>query len=1586
MREVEIPNWLKGLPLAPEFRPTDTEFADPIAYISKIEKEASAFGICKVIPPLPKPSKKYVVTNLNKSLSKSPELGSDVNLSNVRSSSKKDDEDKGNDGVVQAVFTTRHQELGQAAKRTKGSGHPQPSAVHKQVWQSGEIYTLEQFESKSKSFARSQLGMVKELSPFVIEALFWRASTDKPIYVEYANDVPGSGFGEPEGLFRYFKRRRRRRTFDRYSRGSSDGNKHQVDIMSNSGENKDESPKTGPNSSVEMSKASTSSLTMSSDQKSRCSRQKTSNASNEMEGTAGWKLTNSPWNLQVIARAPGSLTRFMPDDIPGVTSPMVYIGMLFSWFAWHVEDHELHSMNFLHTGSPKAWYAVPGDYAFAFEEVIRTQAYGGTIDRLAALTLLGEKTTLLSPEVVVASGIPCCRLIQNPGEYVVTFPRAYHVGFSHGFNCGEAANFGTPRWLSVAKDAAVRRAAMNYLPMLSHQQLLYLLTMSFVSRVPRSLLPGVRSSRLRDRQKEERELLVKKAFIEDILNENNLLTCLLGKNSSYHVVLWDLESLPSPSKDSELSGSIPTADTTPKENVFSENDSNQDLFSQMSLYMETVNDLYVNDDDDDLSSDFQIDSGTLACVACGVLGFPFMSVVQPSEMASMDLLPADHHMVQDVGVSEPVESLSPSDPNSMVEGSASDGLSDQDSLKCKVSPAFQKNMPTVEAPKSGKEFKLTKDGERSSIDAKSSSLDATAKTKPNESNLLDHPNVESSQSMLCFADDVHLASVISPPSKDLPVSLKATFTKGWSISRGFIKPRIFCLEHAIQIEELLHSRGGANVLVICHSDFQKIKAHAAAITEEIGSPFNYNEIPLDNASQEDLNLINLAIDDEEQDGCGEDWTSKLNINLRHCVKIRKNSPSMQVQHALTLSGLSSDTSPSSDALYLKWRSRKSRSKRNLNHPVYIKPSDSVQMEKDEVLGANSDGNMVRKVDKIIQYYRRSFKSKRDDFAQARQASGDPMKHPLEEVLAVDCGDSNKKSRSTSENISNNENTGNSSPGLDVLASIGKSVLQHESQLLGTTWDEYSVPSQKADLIDTATPVVENVESQIQTHTSKEMIMEGKDVDSTWDGAEMQPKLRVTERGNEKNERWNAESFAGSLAAVHSIEICEMQRENQIMEKISMTNEGYDLVTMDCSEGQCHIQSDMDILVEASGPAKSVVSCADEPVMGSCDAHVEKTVEKFCMNSDTYDCVTQDDKVQREIRTTNGSNEKELVSGNVKLRNQSTTVTMAESLEVPREVNAAKEMHTGDENCSLPDKRWPEQTNSMKICMKNEVFACVTSDDNVQQEIESTNESDVRELISSNVTLINKPTSVLTRESSEVRIDTHATEEMQSGGENCSLLNDGELENDESDTVQPRSSGKKVSKRKRKMELQTDQFDFSGFIRSPCEGLRPRAGKDDTRNGYDSNKMVEEKLARKKVRKCSDDSVSCKGKKENIKGNTMGSYKCDLEDCSMSFRTKADLRLHKHNRCPYKGCGKKFSSHNSAMLHQRLHEKDRPLKCPWKGCTMSFKWAWARTEHLRVHTGERPYQCKVEGCGLTFRFISDFSRHRRKTGHYVKLPT
>lgn len=171
----------------------------------------------------------------------------------------------------------------------------------------------------------------------------------------------------------------------------------------------------------------------------------------------------------------------------------------------------------------------------------------------------------------------------------------------------------------------------------------------FDARVPRSLLPGVRSSRLRDRQKEERELLVKKAFIEDILKENIKLSNILGKVSTCRAVLWNADLLPFPSRDSQLPSVVATDSTSPRENashIHSENNNNiqNDLVQEMNLYIETLNDLSL--DGDDLSCDFQVDSGTLACVACGILGFPFMSVVQPSEEASLKLQPMDHRLVQ----------------------------------------------------------------------------------------------------------------------------------------------------------------------------------------------------------------------------------------------------------------------------------------------------------------------------------------------------------------------------------------------------------------------------------------------------------------------------------------------------------------------------------------------------------------------------------------------------------------------------------------------------------------------------------------------------------------------------------------------------------------------------------------------------------------------------------------------------------------------------------------------------------------------------------------------------------------------------
>ncbi|KAI4964740.1 hypothetical protein ZWY2020_059733 [Hordeum vulgare] len=69
-------------------------------------------------------------------------------------------------------------------------------------------------------------------------------------------------------------------------------------------------------------------------------------------------------------------------EVAGVTTPMLYLGMLFSWFAWHVEDHDLHSLNYMHLGAAKTWYGVPRDAALAFEDVVRLHGYGREVNAL----------------------------------------------------------------------------------------------------------------------------------------------------------------------------------------------------------------------------------------------------------------------------------------------------------------------------------------------------------------------------------------------------------------------------------------------------------------------------------------------------------------------------------------------------------------------------------------------------------------------------------------------------------------------------------------------------------------------------------------------------------------------------------------------------------------------------------------------------------------------------------------------------------------------------------------------------------------------------------------------------------------------------------------------------------------------------------------------------------------------------------------------------------------------------------------------------------------------------------------------------
>eukprot|EP01137_Pigoraptor_chileana_P023900 Opistho-2@90972 len=175
------------------------------------------------------------------------------------------------------------------------------------------------------------------------------------------------------------------------------------------------------------------------------------------------------WNLNNIPVLPESVLGYIRTDISGMMVPWLYMGMCFSSFCWHYEDHWSHSVNYLHFGQPKTWYGVPGSASDSFERAMREsvpELFEGNPD------LLFQLTTLISPGALIAKGVPVCRTDQREGEFVITFPRAYHAGFNNGYNCAEAVNFATYDWMPLGMRCVETYRSLGRSPVFSHDELL----------------------------------------------------------------------------------------------------------------------------------------------------------------------------------------------------------------------------------------------------------------------------------------------------------------------------------------------------------------------------------------------------------------------------------------------------------------------------------------------------------------------------------------------------------------------------------------------------------------------------------------------------------------------------------------------------------------------------------------------------------------------------------------------------------------------------------------------------------------------------------------------------------------------------------------------------------------------------------------------------------------------------------------------------------------------------------------------------------------------------------------------------------
>ncbi|KAJ4877103.1 transcription factor jumonji (jmjC) domain-containing protein [Raphanus sativus] len=178
---------------------------------------------------------------------------------------------------------------------------------------------------------------------------------------------------------------------------------------------------------------------------------------------------HSPWNLNNMPKLKGSMLQAIRHNINGVTVPWLYLGMLFSAFCWHFEDHCFYSVNYHHWGEAKCWYGVPGSAASAFEKVMR-KALPDLFD--AQPDLLFQLVTMLSPAVLQENKVPVYTVLQEPGNFVITFPKSFHAGFNFGLNCAEAVNFATADWLPYGGYGAELYRLYRKPAVISHEELL----------------------------------------------------------------------------------------------------------------------------------------------------------------------------------------------------------------------------------------------------------------------------------------------------------------------------------------------------------------------------------------------------------------------------------------------------------------------------------------------------------------------------------------------------------------------------------------------------------------------------------------------------------------------------------------------------------------------------------------------------------------------------------------------------------------------------------------------------------------------------------------------------------------------------------------------------------------------------------------------------------------------------------------------------------------------------------------------------------------------------------------------------------
>ncbi|RCK60593.1 Protein ECM5 [Candida viswanathii] len=238
------------------------------------------------------------------------------------------------------------------------------------------------------------------------------------------------------------------------------------------------------------------------------------------------KLTRSalhPWNLHNLPILPNTvLGALNEDDLNdlGINESRLNIGMTFATENWSCEDHFTSLVNYQFFGAVKKWYFIPELEFEKFEKLVKEindthkersninnkkpadvekimkylkkladdveyDIILKTLDNLIntegdiRLPYANERLSklvnsngsfkynqefMISPELLDQHGIKYTTTIQQPGEYIIKFPKSYSSTMSFGFNLSEEVNLATNSWLSYSIEGEKWLAKQSIIP------------------------------------------------------------------------------------------------------------------------------------------------------------------------------------------------------------------------------------------------------------------------------------------------------------------------------------------------------------------------------------------------------------------------------------------------------------------------------------------------------------------------------------------------------------------------------------------------------------------------------------------------------------------------------------------------------------------------------------------------------------------------------------------------------------------------------------------------------------------------------------------------------------------------------------------------------------------------------------------------------------------------------------------------------------------------------------------------------------------------------------------------------------------